>query len=202
MARRRGRVVRSIYGPRWQRSSRASTRSANAGRSMMAASSWTTASAVPERLREAFAMSFRQQCARRRSGKSSDPAGGSGATLEQQRRCDGSSRPVSVKATRRDHVHRGDLCIVDAAATSSDLELVLGIPNGPTSVHQLVDQLAPQVLRDAGITGPPPSTVDGNEGGLRRLLSDRRRPSSPPRSGSTKIFEADGCCGGAFRYLR
>ena len=54
---------------------------------------------------------------------------------------------------------KGDLCIVDAAATSSDLELVLGIRNGPTSVHQLVDQLVPAGLRDAGITGPPPSTV-------------------------------------------
>lgn len=44
--------------------------------------------------------------ARCRSGKSSDPAGGSGAMLERQLRCVASPRARSADATRRAHVRR------------------------------------------------------------------------------------------------
>lgn len=62
----------------------------------------------------------------------------------------------------------GQLRIVHAAATASDFELVLCSSNRATSGHQLVDELLPELFRDAWIGGPPASTVDFDEGGLRR----------------------------------
>lgn len=60
------------------------------------------------------------------------------------------------------------LGVVDAVAASTNVELGPTLTNGAPSGHQLVDQLVPEIFRDAGIAGPPASAVDGNEGGLRR----------------------------------
>jgi len=59
----------------------------------------------------------------------------------------------------------GQLGVVHAPATPSDLQLVLGITNGATSGHQLVDQFLPEAIRDIWIGGSPASTANDEEGG-------------------------------------
>ena len=134
------------------------------------------------------AMSFRQQCARRRSGKSSDPAGGSGATLEQQCRCDGSSRPVSVKATRRDHVTEGNLCIVDAGGRL--LRISSWFLASRTGRRASISWLTNSTAGFEGCGDHRSATVDRHMKAVFGGCSLVVVPSSAPRSGWTKIFDA------------
>ena len=63
----------------------------------------------------------------------------------------------------------GNLRIVHTTATSSEFELVLCSSNRATGSHQLIDELLPEISRDAGIGAPPPSTLNNDKGGLRRM---------------------------------
>jgi len=75
---------------------------------------------------------------------------------------------VRWKPPRVSTFTQGHLGVIHAAAAASDLALGLAIPHRPTTGHQLVDQLLAEVPGNAGISGPPASTIDDDESGLRR----------------------------------
>ena len=63
-----------------------------------------------------------------------------------------------------------DLGVIYPVATAADIALAPAVANGPTSRHQLVDQLLTELRGNVRIGRAPAAVVNDDESGRRRLV--------------------------------